>query len=152
MGLFDHLLSTMADVNRERRATPKHEIVPRVVAKEEKRKSREEQGKAFRDAVWTRDGGRCRATGDPLVRSGTTDAKQLGEVDHAIPRSLAPERIFDTSNGLLISKHLNRLRKVACPEAPEHRMFDYSGPDDRAKPQVFVWRDKSGKVIRRTKG
>jgi 5-methylcytosine-specific restriction endonuclease McrA len=143
-------LPTLAD--RGRCAKPKHQIVPRVVAKEEKRKSKDEQGKAFRDAVWKRDESRCRATGEPLVRQGTTDSKRLGEVDHSIPRSLAPDRIYDVTNGLLLSKHLNRLRKVACPEAPEFRMFDYTGPDDRSKPQVFVWRDKAGKVIRRTKG
>lgn len=151
MGFFDHL-PTLAQQRAVPDATPKHAIVPRVVAKEEKKKSRDEQGKAFRDSVWMRDESRCRATGDPLVRQGTTDSKRLGEVDHAIPRSLAPERIFDVANGLLLSKYLNRLRKVVCPEAPEHRMFDYSGPDDRGKPQTFIWRDKAGKVTRRTKG
>jgi hypothetical protein len=82
------------------------------------------------------------------VKSGTIDGMKLGEVDHSIPRSLAPERIYDVSNGLLIEKDLNRLRKVACPEAPEHRMFNYTGPDDRGEPQTFLWRDKTGRITK----
>ena len=58
----------------------------------------------------------------------------------------------DVENGILLSKHLNRLRKRVCPEAPEHKYFDYSGPEDRGKPQTFIWRDKAGKITRRTKG
>ena len=152
MRLSDILPDTLVDAQRTRRAVPKHEIEPREITKERTRKSKDQQAKAFRDAVWARDGGRCRATGDPLVRQGTTDAKQIGEVDHSIPRSLAPERIYDVTNGLLLSKFLNRLRKRVCAEAPEHKYFDYSGPDDRGKPQLFVWRDKTGTVIRKERG
>lgn len=136
---------------RAARAHTLQKGLPTPLAKKEKKKSKDEQAKAFRDEVWARDGGKSRATGKPLVRSGTTDWALLGEVDHSIPRSLAPERIYDTSNGLLLSKEENRLRKVACPKAPEHRMFDYTGPDNRALPQTFVWRDKDGKVIRTEK-
>lgn len=105
----------------------------------------------FRAAVWARDKGRSRATGKPLVKQGL-NWDEIWEVDHAIPRSLAPERIYDIGNGLLLSKRENRLRKVACPEAPEYRMFEYAGPDDRSKPQRFVWRDRTGKITRETRG
>jgi 5-methylcytosine-specific restriction endonuclease McrA len=139
-------LPTLAECRVKPCAPPKG--VPRQIAKERKQKSKDDQGKAFRDEVWARDQGRCRATGATLVRSGTVDDQKLGEVDHSIPRSLAPERLYDTSNGLLLQKRLNRLRKAACIHAPEHKYFDYTGPDNRALPQHFVWRDDEGKVVK----
>lgn len=144
MGVHD--LGTLVDAQRQPRATPRHEIVPHQLAKDEQRQTKRQQGDAFRKAVWNRDHGRCRATGATLLKSGTTDWQKLGEVDHSIPRSLAPERVYDVENGLLLMKLLNRLRKVACPRAPEYRMFDYTGPDDRGELQTFVWRDKDGAI------
>lgn len=143
-------LQTKAEVEASRpRAQPKTGL-PRPLDKKARQKSKDEQAKAFRDEVWARDQGRCRATGKPLVRSGSTDWEQLGEVDHSILRSLAPERIYDTSNGLLLTKALNRLRKVACAKAPEFKRFDYEGPDNRALPQTFTWRDEDGTITRQT--
>ena len=141
-------LKTLAEQAAARFGKPMPKPAPRVVTKEKDDKTKAEKGKTFRDAIWGRDKGCCRATGDPLLRSGTTDAKKLGEVDHAYPRSLAPERIYDVANGLLLSKYLNRLRKAVCPKAPEHRLFDYAGPEDRGKPQTFIWRDDTGKVTK----
>lgn len=149
MGAFDEL-TTLGEAQQERRAKPKG--MPHQLAKMAEKKSKDELGKDFRDAVWARDQGRCRATWKPLKRSGTTDWSVLGEVDHSIPRSLAPERIYDVGNGLLLSKALNRLRKVACPRAPEFRMFAYEGPDDRSEPQEFLWRDEDGQVKKRRIG
>ncbi|HEX8030318.1 MAG TPA: hypothetical protein VF491_17710 [Vicinamibacterales bacterium] len=140
-------LPTMDEVNAKPHATPKHQMTPDVLAKEERRKSKKQNAETFRAAVWARDHGRCRATGVTLSKAGT-DPHSVGEVDHSIPRSLAPERIYDVTNGVLLSRFLNRLRKVACAEAPEHRMFDYSGPDDRSQPQKFTWRDRTGKVVK----
>ncbi len=139
-------LGTLVDAQRTRRATPKGK--PHAIVKQETDKVKADKAEAFRKAIWKRDKGRCRATGVPLVKSGTTDATKLGEVDHSIPRSLAPDRIYDTSNGLLLQKALNRLRKAACIHAPEHRYFDYSGPDNRALKQTFVWRDDDGKITK----
>lgn len=143
---------SLADRQADRYATAKHAIVPNVITKEERRQAKKQNGETFRKAVWARDKGICRATGVKLAKSGTTDPHTLGEVDHSIPRSLAPERVYDVTNGLLISKFLNRLRKVACPEDPEHRMFEYSGPDDRGLPQVFVWRDRTGRITKQVVG
>lgn len=138
----------MADVAATRsRACPKTGL-PTPLAKKARQKSKDEQAKQFRNEVWARDQGRCRATGKTLLRSGTTDWDALGEVDHSVPRSLAPDRLYDTSNGLLLMKTLNRLRKVACKNAPEFRVFDYSGPDNRALPQTFVWRDQDGTITK----
>jgi hypothetical protein len=131
---------------RPRQACPKAGL-PTPIAKKEKQKTKDQQAKAFRDEVWKLDKGRSRATGKPLVKSGT-DWDRLGEVDHSIPRSLAPDRIYDVSNGLLLSKTENRLRKVVCLHAPEFKMFDYTGPDNRREKQTFVWRDKDGTVTK----
>jgi len=147
MGIFDNL-QTMAEVNAVRRATPKHEIEHRVITREAKKKTKKQREDDFREGVWARDKGKCRATGATLVRGNTTDDKQLGEVDHAYLRSLAPELIFEVSNGLLIQKFLNRLRKVSCRLAPEHKYFDYTGPADRSLPQTFIWRDDEGRITK----
>lgn len=143
-------LPTLADQQRTPRATGKG--LPHQMVKKAAQQTKDQQAKAFRDAVWTRDKGRSRATGHPLVKSGTLDGMKLGEVDHAIPRSLAPDRLYDVGNGLLLEKDLNRLRKVVCPEAPEYRLFDYTGPDDRGELQTFVWRDITGKIIKQRIG
>lgn len=122
--------------------------MPRMLAKPDEDKAKKADGKTFRDAVWKRDGGRSRATGKLLAKSGTLSWDELGEVDHVIDRSLAPERIYDVSNGILLSKRENRLKKTPCPRAPEFRMFDVKGPDDRGQLQTFTWRDKDGKVVK----
>lgn len=153
LGILDGLkLPTLAERSQERYATPKAQITPNVVTREEKRKAKKADAESFRAAVWARDKGQCRATGVLLVKSGTTDPHKLGEVDHSIPRSLAPERIYDVSNGLLLSKYLNRLRKAVCPEAPEFKLFDYSGPEDRSQPQTFIWRDRTGQITKQRIG
>ncbi len=150
MGILDSLnLPTLGEQGRC--AKPKHQIEASVVTREVKRQAKKLNAKTFRDEVWRLDGGRCRATGVALSRGGT-DPHTVGEVDHSIPRSLAPELIYEVSNGLLIAKFLNRLRKVACAEAPEFRMFDYTpvqaGDTNRRHPQRFIWRDRTGKVIK----
>lgn len=139
-------LPTLAEVQATQKAPSKG--IPRQLAKEKADKAKADNGKAFRDEVWARDGGRCRATGVTLLRRGSMDPKQLGEVDHSYLRSLAPERIYDTSNGILLSKEENRLRKASCKHAPEFKYFDYSGPENRALPQTFVWRDDEGTITK----
>jgi 5-methylcytosine-specific restriction endonuclease McrA len=144
MGWLDGL-PTYAQVNAKRRAEPKGSMTPNVVSKQDRRDAKKQNAETFRKAVWARDKGKCRATGVKLSHSGS-DPHTVGEVDHAIPRSLAPERIYDTTNGILISKYLNRLRKAVCPEAPEHHLFSYTGPDDRGELQTFTWRNRDGSV------
>ena len=137
-------LQTMDQVNAEPRAPQKG--VPRMLTKKARQQEALDKGEAFRKAVWNRDNGCSRATGRKLVKSGTTDWALLGEVDHSVPRSLAPDRIYDVSNGILLSKEENRLRKIPCPRAPEYKLFDYDGPDDRREPQTFIWLDLDGKI------
>jgi len=140
-------LPSLNDRQRERYATPRHEIQPSAITKDERKKSKEAQGEAFRDAVWKRDKGRSRATGQKLSKSGT-NWDEIGEVDHVINRSIAPDRVYDVTNGILLSKRENRLKKTPCPLAPEHHLFEVSGPDNRGEPQTFTWRDKAGTITK----
>lgn len=126
--------------------------IPHLLAKAEKQADKDALADAFRKAIWKRDGGRSRATGKLLAKSGTLSWDELGEVDHVIQRSLAPERIYDVGNGILLSKRENRLKKTPCPRAPECQMFEIEGPDDRGLPQIFRWRDKDGRVTKETVG
>jgi hypothetical protein len=148
MGISD--LQSLQDVQQQRRAPQKG--LPPVLEKKERQRSKESLGEAFRLAVWKRDKGKSRATGRKLVKSGTTNWDQLGEVDHVINRSTAPERIYDVTNGILLSKTENRLKKVVCRNAPEFHLFEVSGPDDRALPQAFTWRDVDGTVTKTRMG
>lgn len=150
---LEHLGQTLAEIEADRKGKPIPKAgLPTPIAKEERRKAKDKTDKQFRNEVWARDQGKCRATGKKLVRSRSMDWKELGEVDHSIPRSLAPERIYDTSNGLLLQKLLNRLRKVVCKNAPEFKRFDYEGPDNRALPQRFIWRDDNGNITKERVG
>jgi hypothetical protein len=138
------------DVNAKPHAPSKG--LPPVLAKKERQQAKKDKDEAFRDAIWKLDAGCSRATKTPLVRGGTMDWNRLGEVDHVINRSTAPELIYDASNGILLSKTENRLKKTPCPGAPEFYMFSVAGPNNRRLEQTFTWRDKNGKVVRRTKG
>lgn len=125
--------------------------LPAPLAKKAKQKTKEDKDEAFRKEIWRLDKGRSRATGRKLEHSGL-DWNVIGEVDHVINRSTAPDRIYDTSNGILLSKAENRLKKVRCPKAVEFFMFSVEGPDDRRKPQRFTWRDENGKITKETRG
>lgn len=145
-----HWMDVLPVLNHQKaRAVPKG--LPKALVKEERKKSKEKQDAEFRAAVWARDKSTCRATGTPLQKSGL-DWDKVGEIDHVINRSTAPDLVYAVTNGILISKKLNRLKKTACPEAPEHHMFEISGPEDRGKPQRFTWRDVTGKVTKVTHG
>lgn len=127
--------------------SPQPKGLPTPLKKEEKRLSKIAQGVAFRKAVWKRDEHKSRATGKPLIRSGT-DYHKAGEVHHVIPRSLAPERLYDVSNGILLSMHEHQLAEAVCPGDPQFRLLDINGDDDRGQPQRFIWRDADGKIAK----
>lgn len=122
-----------------RTATQKHKIEPRVLVKEAKAKTKKQNAESFRAAIWTRDGGKCRATKKRLEKASMDD-RIAGEVDHVIQRSLSPERIYDVQNGILISRFLNRLKKAG--------RFRITGPDDRGLPQLFEWLNADGSVLK----
>lgn len=143
-------IPTMAEIaaERERERKPIAKGLPRPLAKEEKRKAKEVSAADFRKGVWDRDERLSRASRKPLARSGT-DVHKVGEVHHVVPRSLSPERIYDVTNGILLSKHEHALAEAICPNDPAHRLLDIIGPDDRGKPQTFIWRDAQGKELKR---
>lgn len=147
-------LPSKADIDAElgeRRATPKYKMTPAPLVKEAKKKAKVASEVEFRKDVWERDKRRSRASRKPLGRSGT-DYHKVGEVHHVIPRSLAPERVYDVANGILLSKHEHALAEAICPNDPEHRLLDIVGPDDRGQDQTFIWRDEQGKELRRRIG
>ncbi len=133
------------------RFNPQPKGLPRPLVKAEKKKTKLANEKAFRQGVWSRDHRRSRASGKPLAKSGS-DYERIGEVHHVIPRSLAPERVYDVANGLLLSKAEHALSETNCPNDPAHRLLDITGPDDRGEPQLFVWRDVQGNELRRRVG
>src|SRR5689334_527344 len=105
MSLTPHLdaLPTAADVAADRVGKPIPKGLPTPLAKIEKRKTKAQQEKDFRAAVWDRDRGRSRASGKPLARSGS-DYRKVGEVHHVLARSTDPDKRLDPSNGILLSK------------------------------------------------
>jgi 5-methylcytosine-specific restriction endonuclease McrA len=142
---------TMAEIEADRAGKPILKGLPRVIVKEERRKEKVANADTFRKGVWKRDESLSRASGKPLSHSGT-DFHKVGEVHHVIPRSLAPERVYDVTNGLLLSKHEHALAEAVCPNAPDRRFLDISGPDDRGEQQTFIWRDAQGTELRRRIG
>ena len=136
---------------RPRCATPKHEIVPSVITKDERRKKKVLKAGEFRAAVWKRDEGKSRASGKPLAKSGT-DPHRLGEVHHVLKRSTHPEDIYNPENGILLSKFEHALAETACALAPEHCLLEIDGSEDRGKPQKFTWRDRTGTITKETRG
>ncbi len=143
---------TLGQEQQRRRAEPKG--VPAVIERDEKRKSKVKAEDVARAACWDRDRGVCRATGVQLVRSGTTDPHRLGEADHTILRSKDITRKYDVTNLVLISKFLNRLRKVRCANAPQYLRFDHEpvtpGDEDCGHARRFIWRDDDGTITKET--
>lgn len=95
-----------------------------------------EEEKALADAyefVNVRDGHQCRVTGRYL-QAGAVDARVRREHHHLVPRSLAPERIADHRNILLV-----------CAEAHDlitGRFIDVEG-DDATRPVFFHWNEEA---------
>lgn len=147
-GVLDHLDLVSLNQQTARTATPKYQIEKSVITKDEKRKTKKLKHEDFRKAVWLRDKGRSRASGKPLAKSGT-DPKAIGEVHHVIARSLAPEKIFEPSNGILLSRFEHALAETACPNDPAHHYLEIVGPADRGLPQTFIWRDRDGNETKR---
>jgi len=124
---------------------------PAVLEREDKRKAKKLNAADFRKAVWIRDEARSRVSGKPLSKSGT-DPHRVGEVHHVIARSLAPDRIYEVGNGILLSRFEHALAEANCTNDPAHRLLDIEGPDDRGKKQTFIFRDKNGKELKRRIG
>ena len=100
MGFLDSLnLPTLAEVNAERRATPKGAEPSRLQVKEAKRKDESKDEARWRAEVWKRDGGKCRWCGREVVKSLELRADR-GECHHVSGRVVKAIR-WDRRNGLL---------------------------------------------------
>lgn len=130
---------------------PQPKPLPSALTKDEKKKSKAAQERAFRDAVWARDRNTSRASGAPLGHSGT-DWERVGEVHHVLARSTNPEERLNPGNGILLSRKEHRLAETACPHDPAHCLLDIEGPVDRGERQTFIWRDVNGNELRRRVG
>jgi hypothetical protein len=140
-------LPTLGEMRAKPSATPKGQIVPRVIEKAEKKKSKERQHAEFRAAVWARDKSRSRFSRKPLGKSGT-DYDKVGEVHHVLARSTHPDKVYDVSNGILLSKSEHALAETRCPQMPEFALLSIEGPADRGEPQTFTLRDLTGKILK----
>ena len=87
------------------------------------------------EVVNVRDGNQCRVTGR-FVHAGAVDARTRREHHHLVPRSLAPDRVADPDNIILV-----------CAEAHDlitGRFIEVEGTD-ATKPLFFHWREEAMK-------
>ena len=148
MGIFDNL-QTMAEVNAVRRARPKG--LPAVIERKQRKATKADAEREFRDKVRARDGHKSRASGVP-VSPTAMDWDQRAEVHHRLKRSTNPEERLNVANGITLTKTEHKLAETRCPNCIEHYMLEITGPDDLGKPQTVTTRDIHGKVIKRTRG
>lgn len=73
----------------------------RVEVKAAKDKSGDKAAEAFRRAVWTRDGAKCRRCGRTVARSVELTPDQ-GHVHHITARSKSKALLVDPRNGILV--------------------------------------------------
>lgn len=147
MGILDFMDGEPTLVDKQRLRYASQKGIPSMLVKKEKRATKEQQGKAFRDAVWTRDAGKSRASGKKLSRTAM-EWDRRGEVHHRLKRSTHPEDIYTVANGILIAKSEHKLAETRCPNAIEFYMLDITGPDDLGAPQTFTFRDQQGTVTK----
>lgn len=91
-------LPTLAEMQAQRRATPKGEL--RVLTKAKAQKDDKKQLDAFKAAVWKRDEGKCRVCGKKVKKTLALDPKR-GEVHHLVSRAAKHLR-HDPRNGVLV--------------------------------------------------
>lgn len=97
-------IRTMAEVNAQRRATPKHELptkLDRAVEKKAADRKDEQQLAAWSLAVKVRDLWTCRKTGKRLKRTRQLDPLRA-EAHHIVSRSDEAVR-YDIRNGVALS-------------------------------------------------
>lgn len=75
--------------------------VSRISARRAKRTTEIAQENDFKNAVWARDGWKCRHCGR-AVKRGAVDMLQRGEVHHIEPRSRAKGKRYDVRNGVVL--------------------------------------------------
>jgi hypothetical protein len=106
----------------------------------------------FRAAVWLRDSGRDRATGEPLSKTDPSPDR-LGQVCHLRGRRVMPEWATDPARALLLSDTNHRLS-----DARGGKLLTLTDPEtgepaeDASRPICFTLRRWDGTVVwRRTR-
>lgn len=96
---------------------------------------------AFRKAVWDRDGGRCRATGQRLERG-------QGDVAHLKCRRVRPDWKTDPDRAILLSAEMHRLSDARGNNRLTLADLDTGlAPEDARKLIRFTLRDRDGRVV-----
>lgn len=117
----------------------------------QRKRDRDKQSEAFRDAIWERDGGKDRATGKPVWRSLEGSIHERGDVAHLKCRRVMPEWKTDVRRGLLLSafSHIlsdhrgGNLLKMTDPETGEPAT---DAGEKTPKPIRFTLFDRQGNV------
>ena len=96
--------------------------------------------KRFREAVWARDGGKDRLTGQPLSRTDPC-FDRLGDVCHLKARGPHRELALDPNNAILLS----RTHHILSDSRGGRRLHIIG--DDASKPLLFRMHDAKGNVL-----
>ncbi len=115
--------------------------------KRQKRSKKKSKADAFRLAVWTRDQGMDRATGQPLFQTAPHMTSR-GNCCHLESKGSTPERKYDVANAVLMSElnHIlsdhrgGRLLRLTDPETGEPAT-------DASKLIKFTMYTTAGKVL-----
>ncbi len=93
-------LPTMAEVNQQRRAVPKHEIPTRLQEKTDERRDEKKAEERWRKELWARDKGHCRWCKRKVVKTLEL-LPERGERHHVVPRENRVTR-WDARAALLV--------------------------------------------------
>ena len=132
-------IPTLAEARSRPLACPKHDV-PLVVDRQEKKHERDRADEIFRAAVWARDKGRDRATGQPLAKQ-SPDSEKRGEVHHLGGRNVKPEWRTDPKRGVLLSAFHHELANTLGG-----KLLKIVGTDAN-KPLTFIRYDARGNEL-----
>jgi predicted HNH restriction endonuclease len=111
-------LPTLAEMQAQRRATPKHALVTRLEQKADKQKADTKAMLAFRAAVFKRDGGKCRICHKKVVRTLALVANRA-EAHHKRGRRVAPEDRYNVATALLTCAKCHQAIHMGRIEVPK---------------------------------
>lgn len=74
---------------------------PQALEREDRKRARDQQAAELREAIRTRDSNRCRVC-RRLVYVGAVRGCDRAEIHHIVARSLAPDRVMDETNLILV--------------------------------------------------
>jgi len=98
-------LPTLGDVQRKRRAKPKHAMISRLDERQAKKTVADKAERQARAAVWKRARGRCERCGQRVTRD--LNSLTVGHVHHVRKRSQGGT--WDVANLILLCHHDHNL-------------------------------------------